>query len=162
MANYNKVQLIGNLTRDPEVRYTPKGTAVVDIGLAVNRTWKDDSGQKQEETTFVDITFFGRTAEVIGEYSSKGKSVFVEGRLKLDTWEDNQTGQNRSKLKVVGDQIQFLSPRSADDATRTNGPPANTNYDRAQAQVQQGQGQNYPPSGGHGQPYPSGEDDLPM
>lgn len=143
--------LIGNLTRDPEVRYTPKGTAVVDIGLAVNRTWKDDSGQKQEETTFVDITFFGRTAEVIGEYSSKGKSIYVEGRLKLDTWEDKNTGQNRFKIKVMGEQIQFLSSRSADDATlsRSN----NTNYDRAQTQANQG---------GQEKPFPPNGDDFPM
>ena len=159
MATLNKVFLIGNLTRDPDLRYTPKGTAVTDIGLAVNRTWKDDSGNKQEETTFVDITFFGKVAEIIDQHCSKGKQVYVEGRLQLDTWQDKDTGQSRSKLKLVGSEIQFLSPRSADDAT----PSGNTNYDRAQAQAQ-GQGRTpYPPSRGHGQPFPSrGEDDLPM
>jgi len=151
MPNLNKVMLIGNLTRDPEVRYTPKGTGVTDISLAVNRTWSSEDGQKQEETTFVDITFFGKTAEIIDRYCSKGKPVYVEGRLKLDTWEDKNTGQNRSKMKVVGEQIQFLSSRSADDATSSRAD--NTNYDRAQAQANQG---------GQGKPLPSNGDDLPM
>ncbi|MFV1993795.1 MAG: single-stranded DNA-binding protein [Verrucomicrobiales bacterium] len=112
MASLNKVMLIGNLTRDPEVRYTPKGTAVTDIGLAVNRNYTTDSGEKREETTFVDITLWGRTAEIAGQYLSKGRPVFVEGRLQLDSWEDKNTGDKRSKLKVVGDNIQFLgSPR---------------------------------------------------
>lgn len=108
MANLNKVLLLGNLTRDPELRYTPKGTAVTDIGLAVNRVRTNDQGERLEETTFVDITLWGRQAELAQQYLSKGRGVFIEGRLQLDTWDDKQTGQKRSKLKVVGENLQFL------------------------------------------------------
>lgn len=111
MASLNKVMLIGNCTRDPEVRYTPKGTAVTDLGLAINRYYTTDSGEKQEETTFVDVTLWGRTAEIAAEYLKKGKPVFIEGRLQLDSWDDKQTGQKRSKLKVVGDGLQLLGGR---------------------------------------------------
>ncbi|MFG0333180.1 MAG: single-stranded DNA-binding protein [Maioricimonas sp. JB049] len=112
MANYNKVILVGNLTRDPEVRYTPSGTAVAEVGLAVNRTWFDrQSNEKREETTFVDVTLWGRQAEVAGEYLSRGRSVLIEGRLQLDTWEDRETGKKRSKLKVVGENMQMLGGR---------------------------------------------------
>jgi single-strand DNA-binding protein len=111
MPNLNKVQLMGNITRDPEVRYTPKGTAVTDISLAINRSYSGDDGQRHEETTFVDITFWGRQAEVIGEYMKKGRPLYVEGRLQLDTWEDKTTGQQRSRLKVVGENFQFLGSR---------------------------------------------------
>ncbi len=110
-ASYNKVFLLGNLTRDPEVRYTPKGSAVADIGIAVNRQYTLDTGEKREEVTFVDVTFWGRTAEVAGEYLKKGRSVFIEGRLQLDTWDDKQSGQKRSKLKVIGDMMQMLGSR---------------------------------------------------
>jgi single-strand DNA-binding protein len=113
MASFNKVILLGNLTRDPEVRYTPKGTAVADLGLAVNRTYTADNGEKREEVTFVDVTFWGRTAEVAGEYLKKGRPVFVEGRLQLDSWDDKQSGQKRTKLKVIGENMQMLgAPRS--------------------------------------------------
>src|SRR5512138_1837499 len=98
MASFNQVILVGNLTRDPELRYTPKGTAIAEFGLAINRTWKDESGETKEEVTFVDINAFGRQAEVIGQYLKKGRPVLVEGRLKLDTWEDKQTNQKRSRL----------------------------------------------------------------
>ncbi len=108
MANLNKVMLIGNLTRDPELRYTPKGTAVADLGLAVNRRVSDGNGNWSDETTFVDVTVWGNTAENSQKYLSKGRGVFVEGRLQLDTWEDKQSGQKRSKLKVVGENVQFL------------------------------------------------------
>ncbi len=111
MPNLNKVQLMGNITRDPEVRYTPRGTAVTDISLAINRTFTGDDGERREETTFVDITFWGRQAEVIGEYMRKGRPLYVEGRLQLDSWEDKTTGQQRSRLKVVGENFQFLGSR---------------------------------------------------
>jgi len=111
MPNLNKVQLMGNITRDPEVRYTPKGTAVTDISLAINRNFNGDDGERREETTFVDITFWGRQAEVIGEYMKKGRPIYVEGRLQLDTWEDKTSGQQRSRLKVVGENFQFLGSR---------------------------------------------------
>ena len=112
MASLNKVMLIGNLTRDPELRYTPKGTAVTKLGMAVNRVWTTESGEKKEEVTFVDVDVFGRSAENAGKYLQKGRSLFVEGRLRLDTWEDKQTNQKRSKLCVTAERIQFLgSPR---------------------------------------------------
>ncbi len=111
MANLNKVMLIGNLTRDPEVRYTPKGTAVADIGLAVNRYYQSDSGERQEETTFVDITLWGRQAEIAQQYLGKGRSVFIEGRLQMDTWEDKNSGQKRSKIKIVCENMQLLGNR---------------------------------------------------
>lgn len=109
MANLNKVMLIGNLTRDPETRYTPKGTAVGDIALAINRVWMNEQNQKQEETTFVDITLWGRQAELVQQYVQKGHSLYVEGRLQMDTWDDKATGQKRSKLKVVAESIQFMN-----------------------------------------------------
>ena len=111
MASFNKVILMGNLTRDPEVRYTPKGSAVADIGLAVNRVYSTESGEKREETTFVDVTLWGRTAEIAGEYLKKGRPVLIEGRLQLDTWDDKQSGQKRSKLKVIGEGMQLIGGR---------------------------------------------------
>ncbi len=108
MANFNKVILAGNLTRDPELRYTPKGTAIAKLGLAINRTWKNDAGETKEEVTFVDVDAFGRSAEVIAQYLKKGRPILVEGRLKLDTWEDKQTNQKKSKLGVILDSFQFL------------------------------------------------------
>lgn len=108
-ANFNKVILVGNLTRDPQVRYIGSGTAVCEIGLAVNRVWFDKaSNSKKEETTFVDVTLWGRDAEVAGEYLAKGKSVLIEGRLKLDTWDDKATGAKRSKLAVVAESMQMM------------------------------------------------------
>ncbi|MCG6154756.1 single-stranded DNA-binding protein [Rubinisphaera margarita] len=112
MASFNRVILVGNLTRDPQVRYTTGGTAVSEIGLAVNRQWFDkQSNQKREETTFVDVTLWGRQAEVAGEYLSKGRPVLIEGRLQLDQWEDKQSGEKRSKLRVVGETMQLLGGR---------------------------------------------------
>jgi single-strand DNA-binding protein len=111
MANFNRVLLIGNLTRDPEVRYTPKGTAVADIGLAVNRSVPSEDGERREEVTFIDVTLWGRQAEIAEQYLKKGRSVFIEGRLQLDSWDDKQTGQKRSRLKVVGENLQMLGSR---------------------------------------------------
>jgi single-strand DNA-binding protein len=111
MASFNKVMIIGNLTRDPEIKYTPKGTAIADIGLAVNRNYTTEGGEKREEVTFIDVTLWGRVAEIVGEYCKKGRPLFVEGRLQLDTWDDKATGQKRSKLKVVGENIQLLGSR---------------------------------------------------
>jgi single-strand DNA-binding protein len=115
MANLNKVMLIGRITRDIELRYTPKGTAAADLGLAINRTLpaEQEGGERREETTFVDVTLWGKTAELAQQYLGKGRSVFIEGRLQLDTWDDKQTGQKRSKLKVVGEHIEFLGGRPA-------------------------------------------------
>jgi single-strand DNA-binding protein len=108
MASFNKVILIGNLTRDPELKYTPKGTAVAKLGLAVNRSWKTETGETREEVTFIDVDAFGRQAEVIGQYLKKGRPLMVEGRLKLDQWDDKTTGQKRSRLGVVLESFQFL------------------------------------------------------
>lgn len=107
MSSLNKVMLMGNVTRDIEVRYTPKGTAVADVGLACNRRTKQGE-EWVDETTFVDVTVWGRTAELAGQYLSKGRPVFFEGRLQLDTWQDQQSGQKRSRLKVVGENMQFI------------------------------------------------------
>jgi single-strand DNA-binding protein len=111
MASFNKVILLGNLTRDPEVRYTPKGSAVCDLGLAVNRVYTLDNGEKREEVTYVDVTLWSRLAEIAGEYLKKGRPVFIEGRLQLDTWDDKQSGQKRSKLRVIGESMQLLGSR---------------------------------------------------
>lgn len=111
MANLNRVLLIGNLTRDPELRVTPKGTAICQFGLAISRSFKDDSGQTREEATFVDVEAWGKSGELIAKYCTKGRPLFVEGRLKFDQWEDKQTQQKRSKLKVVLENFQFLGGR---------------------------------------------------
>ena len=114
MASFNKVILLGNLTRDPEVKFTPSGTAVSELGLAVNRSWFDkQSNTRKEETTFVDVTLWGRDAEVAGEYLAKGRPVLIEGRLQLDTWDDKQSGQKRSKLRVVGERMQMLGGKQS-------------------------------------------------
>ena len=108
MASFNKVILAGNLTRDPELRYTPKGTAIARLGLACNRKWKSETGEMKEEVTFVDVDAFGKTAETIGQYLKKGRPILIEGRLRYDTWEDKQTKQKKSKLGVVLENFQFL------------------------------------------------------
>ena len=113
MSSYNKVLLLGNLTRDPELRYSPKGTAIAKLGLAVNRVWTNEAGEKKEEVTFVDVDVFGRVAENCGQYLRKGRPVFVEGRLKLDQWEDKTTGQKKQRLGVVAESVQFLGQRDA-------------------------------------------------
>jgi single-strand DNA-binding protein len=112
MANLNKTLLIGNTTRDVEIRYTLQGTAIADFGLAVNRVWKDGDGNRQEEVTFVDIQCWGRLAEIAQQYLLKGNPVFIEGRLKLDTCNDKQSGQKRSKLRVVAESLQLLGAKS--------------------------------------------------
>ena len=111
MANVNKVILIGNVTRDPEVKFTPKGSAVADVGLAINRNYTLDNGEKREETTFVDVELWGRLAEIAGEYAKKGRPIYIEGRLRMDTWEDKTSGQKRSRMKVVGENLQLLGGR---------------------------------------------------
>lgn len=149
MASYNKVTLMGNLTRDPEIRHTPRGTAVAEISLAINRTWRNDAGEKQEEVTFVEVTLWGKTAEFAGKYLTKGRGVFVEGRLQMDTWDDKDTGKKRQKMKIIGEAIQFLSSggdRAASPASGT--PPA-----AARAQT--------PPSESNSADYAE-DDDIPF
>jgi len=111
MASFNKVILMGNLTRDPQMKYLPSQTAVVEFGLACNRRYKTQSGEQKEEVTFVDCTAFGRTGEVINQYFTKGKPIFIEGRLKYDQWEDKQGGGKRHKLTVVIESFEFVGGR---------------------------------------------------
>ena len=114
MASYNKVILMGNLTRKPEVRFTSSGMAICKCGLAVNRRYKDQAGEWKEEVTFVDVTIFGKRGEAFAKYHDKGRTAFIEGELRLDTWDDKQTGQKRQKLYVVGNDWQFVgSPSGA-------------------------------------------------
>ena len=126
MASLNRVFLIGNVTRDPELRYIPSGTAVTDLGVAVNSAWTGKDGQKHEEVTFVDVTLWGRQAELASEYLTKGRPVFIEGRLQLDQWQDKE-GQKRSRLRVVGERMQFLGPNpgkgGGEHADRKAGAP---------------------------------------
>jgi single-strand DNA-binding protein len=123
MASFNRVILLGNLTRTPELRHIPNGTAVTDIGLAVNDRRKSTTGEWVDEVTFVDITLWGRTAEIAAEYLTKGSPVLVEGRLKLDTWETE--GQKRSKLKVIGEKMSMLgSGNRNEDGSYSRSAPA--------------------------------------
>lgn len=138
MANVNKVILIGNVTRDPEVKFTSKGSAVTDIGLAINRNYTLDNGEKREETTFVDVELWGRLAEIAGEYAKKGRPIYIEGRLRMDTWEDKASGQKRSRLKVVGENLQLLGSRTGSGAPSGGGDhegyePAPSSAPRRQA-----------------------------
>lgn len=121
MASLNKVILIGNLTREPEIRYTPKGSAVCDLGLAVNRRYTTESGERQEEVTFLDVVLWGKQAELAGQYLHKGRPVFIEGRLQMDTWEDKASGQKRSKVKVVCENMQFIDSKSGGGGQRGGG-----------------------------------------
>lgn len=122
MANFNKVILMGNLTRDPELRYTPKGTAIAKLGVAVNRRWTGEGGEQREETTFVDVDAFGKQAETLGQYMKKGRPIFIEGRLRLDSWEDKNTGQKRSKLGVVMENFQFMGQGGAEGGSGGGAP----------------------------------------
>lgn len=141
---------MGNLTRDPEVTYTPKGTAVCEIGLAVNEYWTDDQGEKMEDTVFVDITFFGNSAETIQQYMSKGRPIYVEGKLKLDQWEDKQTGQKRSKMRVIGRSFQFLGGKKDNDDKEDKKPRQQGSFKRGGKQ----QGGEYDQSAAPRRPSP--------
>lgn len=172
MPNLNKVILMGNLTRDPELRYTPSNMAVVNLGLAINRRWRNQQGEQQEETTFVDCEAWGKTAEVINQYCRKGRPLFIEGRLKLDQWQDKE-GHSRAKLKVVIDTFQFIDSKQADGG----GAPSQGGDEYASAPRQSGpphrSGPNNPGNGGNGgsrnqppvdmDPHPPvQEDDIPF
>ena len=122
MANLNKVMIIGNLTADPDVRTTPRGTQLTELRLAVNRVSSGpNDGERREETTFLDVTCWGRTGEVAAQYLSKGRPVFIEGRLQMDTWEDKQTGQKRSRIRIIAENLQLLGGRG--DAPQGGGAP---------------------------------------
>jgi single-strand DNA-binding protein len=158
MANLNKVMLIGNLTRDPELRYTPSGKAVTDISLAINRMWVNDQGQKQEDTTFVDVTLWGRQAELAQQYLGKGRGVYIEGRLQMDTWDDKETGKKRSRLKVVGETMQFLPDGRGSAGGGAASGPARSGGSAPQSH------HDSPPRGGSAAPAEDfqEEDDIPF
>ena len=123
--NLNRVQIAGRLTRDPEIKFTSQGTAIADIGLAVNRYWKGEDGTKKEECTFLDVTAYGRTAEIIQEFLHKGSPVYIEGRLSLDQWTDKQTNQKRSRVRIVAENLQMLGGRgdSESGSSPVSNPP---------------------------------------
>jgi single-strand DNA-binding protein len=123
MASFNRVILAGNLTRDPELRYTPKGTAVCRFTLAVSRNWVGEDGQKKEEVSFIDVDAWGRQGEVVAQYMKKGRPFLVEGRLKQDTWEDKNTKQKQSKLKVVLESFSFIDSKPSDAGGGAPPPP---------------------------------------
>lgn len=156
MPSLNKVMLMGNLTRDPEVRYTPKGTAVADLGMAINMTFQGQDGQTKEEVVYVDVVTWGRQAETCGQYLKKGAPVFVEGRLQLDQWEDKD-GQKRSKLRVRAERVQFLSRREGAEGAE---PGGNGSARASRPAAPAGAGRGAPPA----KPSPAGapEDDIPF
>lgn len=147
-GSFNKVILLGNLTRDVEVRFLPSEQAVANFGLAVNRKFKSRDGDSREEVTFVDCEAWGKTAEIMGQYLAKGRPVFVEGRLKLDTWQDKNDGSNRSKLKVVVESFQFVDSRNEGGGGGGGGGSSRGN-------------QNYQTAGGPSH-TPVSEDDIPF
>ena len=155
MAYLNKVFLIGNLTRDPELRVTPKGTAICSFGLAVNRQFRDESGTARDETTFVDIEAWGKQGELVSKYLTKGSPCMVEGRLRLDSWEDKNTQQKRSKLKVVLENVQFLGRKS-------DGTPAEMREGEHAPQQRQDARPVPAPQSPQFAPNTTGEDDVPF
>jgi single-strand DNA-binding protein len=130
MASFNSVTLLGNLTRDPDVRFTPQGVQVVDVSIALNHTWKDESGTKREEVTYVDCVFWSKLAEIAGKYLKKGSQVLISGRLHQDSWIDKNTGQKRSKIVVIAENLQMLGSRADSESgsspadTQKPGAPA--------------------------------------
>ncbi len=160
MGNFNKVFLMGNITRDIELKSTQGGQQVATVGLAVNRSWSTPDGERREETTFVDCEAWGRTAETIAKYLSKGKPIFIEGRLKLDTWQDKDSGQNRSRLKVVVEGFQFVDSKGGGGGGGGDGGGGGGNYSSAPRQASRSAS-----GSGSGRPAPAHEpepDDIPF
>ena len=155
MANFNKVILAGNLTRDPELRYTPKGTAIAKITVAINRSWKTETGETREEVTFVDVDAFARQAEVIGQYFKKGRPILLEGRLRYETWDDKQTNQKRNKLAVVLESFQFLDSGRGDSGAPSEAPRARSAAVPAAASAA-------PEAAAEPETVPHEEDDVPF
>ncbi|MFT6180864.1 MAG: single-strand DNA-binding protein [Akkermansiaceae bacterium] len=169
MANVNKVMLLGNITRDLEVRYTPKGTAVCDLGMAINRHRTADNGEKIEEVTFVDVTLWGRNAELAGKYLAKGRQVFIEGRLQLDQWDDKTTGQKRTRLRVVGENMQFIGGQgqSGGGSQGGGGGGGSASQPQESGPPQQEQPQSSPPPSNQGgaaaaDSFDNDADDIPF
>ncbi|MFT6498654.1 MAG: single-strand DNA-binding protein [Akkermansiaceae bacterium] len=155
--------LLGNITRDLEVRYTPKGTAVCDLGMAVNRVRTGDNGEKIEEVTFVDVTLWGRQAELAGQYLAKGRSVFIEGRLQLDQWDDKQTGQKRQRLRVVGENMQFIGGQGGGGSQGGGGGGGNAPQQQEPGPPQQEQAPPASNQGGAAAPDSfDNDDDIPF
>lgn len=144
MASLNKVLLMGNLTRNPEIRYTPGGSAVCEFGMAINRRFMQANGQEKEETCFVDITVWGKQAESTSRFVQKGSSVFIEGRLVFDQWEEKETGNKRSRLRVYAERVQFLDRRDPsgaprqEDGSQPSAPQQQGGYSRFRGQQQGG------------------------
>lgn len=159
MASLNKVFLIGNLTRDPELRVTPKGTSICQFGLAVNRQFKDESGAMRDETTFLDIEAWGKQGELVAKYLTKGSSCMVEGRLRLDQWDDKQTGQKRSRIKIVVENVQFLGGRGGAGGG-AGGSSAAPSDDFDQSQDQPPARSNVPPARGNSRPAAPAQDNV--
>lgn len=159
MANLNKVMIIGNLTRDPEVKHTPSGKVVAELGFAINRVWYNDQNQKQEDTTFVDVTLWGRLAEIAQQYLTKGSQAYIEGRLQLDTWDDKATGQKRSKMRVLGESLQLLGSKGS-----AGGGPSGGSAERSQAAARPAQERSGPPQGASAAPIDDfqEDDDIPF
>ncbi len=162
MASFNRVILVGNLTRDPEVKYITSGSAVCELGLAVGRSWFDkQSNSRKEETTFVDVTLWGRTAEIAGEYLAKGRSVLIEGRLQQDTWDDKETGKKRSKMRVVGESMTMLGSRGESDGGGAGGN-SSSGSSRPQQRPQSSQQQHDPVDSFYDSGSSVSEDDVPF
>lgn len=166
MASFNKVLLMGNLTRDPVLRYLPSNMAVADFGLACNRKFKSAQGEDKEEVTFVDCTAWGKQAETINQYCQKGKPIFIEGRLKYETWEDKQGGGKRSKMTVVVENFQFIGGRSD---TQGSAPAPSGEGDQTQQRPAAPRRTAAPPPAAHpdaqppiGQEEHFKEDDIPF
>lgn len=165
MASFNKVILMGNLTRDPETRVTPSGLTICKLGIAVNRSYQGQDGERKEEVTFVDCDAFGKPAEIIARYMAKGRGIMIEGRLKLEQWEDKQTKQQRSRLGVVIENFQFVGGRG-DDAAAGGSAGGGGDYEdrsppaRQQAPQQPPQGRgNYGNRPQRAQPPPPPQED---
>jgi single-strand DNA-binding protein len=164
MASLNKVLLIGNLTRDPQLKYLPSNMAVCDFGLAMNRRWRDKDGNQKEEVCFVDVSAFGKQAELINQYMAKGRSIFVEGHLRLESW-TGQDGQKRSKHSVTVDNFQFIGARPEQGGGGAPGAPGGAPYERS-APPSGGYNRSSPPAGGYdggggGGAAPPDVDDVP-
>lgn len=155
MSNFNIVVLMGTLTRDPEQRFTPKGTCVCKFSIAVNRTWRNEAGEKKEEVTFVELDSFGKTAENIGQYFHKGSRIHIQGRLRLDQWDDKQTGQKRQKLGVVVESFTFVDKRGEGPGSERSERPATSRPARTPAAAP-------PPAEGEPEAPPDDDSDVPF
>jgi single-strand DNA-binding protein len=161
-ANFNQVILMGNMTRDIEVRFTPQNTAVGTFGLAVNRTWTTPQGEKREEVSFIDCEAWGKAADLLKQYTSKGSPLFVSGRLKQDTWEDKNGGGKRSKLKVVVEDFRFIGSKQGGGPGGPSQSAGGNEYDQS-APAPQVRGNRAPqPSADMDGPPPIGEGDIPF